>query len=65
MPYLQYVVTRVLVIANVKTTSIWNESTEVIWSIIILKGIKIWNNQKQQNSGFPLCQTYKPTIILN
>ena len=24
----------------------------------------MWNNKKQQNS-FPLCQTYKPTIILN
>ena len=23
----------------------------------------MWNNQKQQNC-FPLCQTYKPTIIL-
>ena len=23
------------------------------------------NNQKQQKSWFPLCQTYKPTIILN
>ena len=24
----------------------------------------MWNNQKQQ-SCFPLCQTYKPTILLN
>ena len=22
----------------------------------------MWNNQKQQQSCFPLCQTYKPTI---
>ena len=25
----------------------------------------MWNNKKQQNSCFPLCQTYKPTIILD
>ena len=25
----------------------------------------MWNNQKQQKNCFPLCQTYKPTIILN
>ena len=25
----------------------------------------MWNNQKQQKSCFPLCQTYKPTINLN
>ena len=24
----------------------------------------MWNNKKRQNN-FPLCQTYKPTIILN
>ena len=24
----------------------------------------MWNNQKQQKICFPLCQTYKPTIIL-
>ena len=24
----------------------------------------MWNNQKQQKNVFPLCQTYKPTIIL-
>ena len=23
----------------------------------------MWNNQKQQKSCFPLCQTYKPTIL--
>ena len=34
-------------------------------SIIILQGIKMWNKQKQQKSCFPLCQTYKSTIILN
>ena len=31
----------------------------------MLYGIKMWNNQKQQKSYFPLCQTYKPTIIFN
>ena len=25
----------------------------------------MWNNQKQQKSCFPLCQTCEPTIILN
>ena len=25
----------------------------------------MWNNQKQQKRCFPLCQTYKPTVILN
>ena len=25
----------------------------------------MWNNQKQQKSCFPLCKTYKITIILN
>ena len=25
----------------------------------------MWNNKKQQQICFPLCQTYKPTIILN
>ena len=25
----------------------------------------MWNNQKQQKRCFPLCQTYKTTIILN
>ena len=25
----------------------------------------MWNNQKPQKSCFPLCQTYKPTIVLN
>ena len=34
-------------------------------SIIILQGIKMWNNQKQQKSCFSFCQTYRPTIILN
>ena len=23
----------------------------------------MWNNQKQQKIVFPICQTYKPTII--
>ena len=31
----------------------------------MFQDIEMGHNQKQQKRCFPVCQTYKPTIILN
>ena len=70
----------VVMVIGVKTTSMENESTEVLCKkkhylrrqnkvnenkVLYCMALRCETNQEQQKSSFRLCQIYKPIIILN